>query len=284
LARISSRTRLAEAGRHAPKGDESYEASDLRILLIDSPDPEVRTNLRRFARLESRLHSDEQAASPQAKNRMSADSRFLTYQLYAVCPFCLVYRPVSAMRFDRNLRLASDLNNSREFSRLRLWTPGKSENAGIIRARSDPEWYPKNRHGSKLGDSSVGRTVLSAVGPGGGQECPPHPQAVTRFAPSLNRAEKQSFLHHAIEGRGAQTIGDISFIRGRVGRQRFKFVSRGLTGQRIRSSLHKPEPKRIEAMGGSTLVPEIGWVVVEDEVTMSCPAALRGLAWPDRRK
>ena len=44
------------------------------------------------------------------------------------------------------------------------------------------------RHGSNLGDSSVGRTFLSAAGPGGGQECPPYPQAVTRFAPSLNRA------------------------------------------------------------------------------------------------
>ncbi len=36
---VSSR-RGAEAGRHAPKGDESYEASDLRIVPVDSPDPE----------------------------------------------------------------------------------------------------------------------------------------------------------------------------------------------------------------------------------------------------
>ena len=55
--------RGAEAGRHAPKGDELYEARDLRIVPIDSPDPEVRTNLRRFARLESRFHSGEQAAA-----------------------------------------------------------------------------------------------------------------------------------------------------------------------------------------------------------------------------
>jgi hypothetical protein len=29
----------AEAGRHAPKGDEMYEARDLRIVLVDSPAP-----------------------------------------------------------------------------------------------------------------------------------------------------------------------------------------------------------------------------------------------------
>jgi len=45
------------------KGDEMYEARDLRIVPVDSPDPEVRTNLRRFARLESRFHSGEQAAA-----------------------------------------------------------------------------------------------------------------------------------------------------------------------------------------------------------------------------
>ena len=62
------------------KGDEMYEASDLRIVLIDSPDPEVRTNLRRFARLESRFHSGEQASAiVAAENRMRAQPRFLTY-------------------------------------------------------------------------------------------------------------------------------------------------------------------------------------------------------------
>jgi hypothetical protein len=45
------------------KGDELHEARDLRIVPADSPDPEVRTNLRRFARLESRSHSGEQAAA-----------------------------------------------------------------------------------------------------------------------------------------------------------------------------------------------------------------------------
>ncbi len=44
------------------KGDEMYEARDLRIVPVDSPDPEVRTNPTRFARLESRFHSNEQAA------------------------------------------------------------------------------------------------------------------------------------------------------------------------------------------------------------------------------
>ena len=48
----------------------------------------------------------------------------------------------------------------------------------------------KGGHGSKLGDSSVGRTVLSAAGPCGGQKCPPHQQAATRFAPSLNHSRK----------------------------------------------------------------------------------------------
>jgi hypothetical protein len=33
------------------KGDELYEARDLRIVLIDSPDPEVRSNPSRFTRL-----------------------------------------------------------------------------------------------------------------------------------------------------------------------------------------------------------------------------------------
>ncbi len=50
----------------------------------------------------------------------------------------------------------------------------------------------KKRHGSNLGDNSVERTVLSAAGPCGGPECPPHRQAVTRFAPSLNRAQKDA--------------------------------------------------------------------------------------------
>ncbi len=36
-----------------------------------------------------------------------------------------------------------DLNDFPEFSRVRLWTLGISENAGVIRAHSDPEWYPK---------------------------------------------------------------------------------------------------------------------------------------------
>jgi hypothetical protein len=45
------------------KGDEMDEASDLRVVPVDSTDPEVRTNFRRFARLESRFHSGEQAAA-----------------------------------------------------------------------------------------------------------------------------------------------------------------------------------------------------------------------------
>jgi hypothetical protein len=40
------------------------------------------------------------------------------------------------MEFDRNLRLTIDLNNFPKFSRVRLWTPGISENAGVIRARA----------------------------------------------------------------------------------------------------------------------------------------------------
>ena len=47
------------------------------------------------------------------------------------------------MVFDRNLRFTIDLNDFPEFSRVRLWTPGICENRGMIRARSDPEWYPK---------------------------------------------------------------------------------------------------------------------------------------------
>jgi hypothetical protein len=53
--------RGAEAGQHAPKGEEWYEASDLGILTVESPDAEVRTNVRTFARLESRFHAGEQA-------------------------------------------------------------------------------------------------------------------------------------------------------------------------------------------------------------------------------
>jgi hypothetical protein len=45
------------------KGDELYEARDLRIVPVESLDPEVRKNRRRFARLESRFHSGEQAAA-----------------------------------------------------------------------------------------------------------------------------------------------------------------------------------------------------------------------------
>ena len=74
---------------------------------------------------------------------MRADSRSLTYVLYAVCPFCQVYRPITAMEFDRNLRFTIDLDDFPEFSRVRLWTLGIWRNAGMIRARSDPEWYPK---------------------------------------------------------------------------------------------------------------------------------------------
>jgi len=45
------------------KCDEMDEASDLRVVPVDSTDPEVRTNFRRFARLGSRFHSGEQAAA-----------------------------------------------------------------------------------------------------------------------------------------------------------------------------------------------------------------------------
>ena len=45
------------------KGDEMYEARDLRIVPVDATDPEVRINFRRFARLESPFHSGEQAAA-----------------------------------------------------------------------------------------------------------------------------------------------------------------------------------------------------------------------------
>jgi hypothetical protein len=44
--------------------------------------------------------------------------------------------PFSAMEFDRNLRLTIDLNDFPEFSRVRLWTPGMRQNAGMIRARA----------------------------------------------------------------------------------------------------------------------------------------------------
>ena len=53
----------AEAGRQPSKYDEMYEARDLTIVPVDLTDPEVRTNFRRFARLESRFHSGEQAAA-----------------------------------------------------------------------------------------------------------------------------------------------------------------------------------------------------------------------------
>jgi hypothetical protein len=44
--------------------------------------------------------------------------------------------PFSTMEFDRNLRLIIDLNDFPEFSRVRLWTPGMRQNAGMIRARA----------------------------------------------------------------------------------------------------------------------------------------------------
>ena len=74
---------------------------------------------------------------------MRAQSPSIGCILYAVCPFCQVYRPITAMEFDRNLRFTIDLNDFPKFSRVRLWTLGISENAGMIRARSDSEWYPK---------------------------------------------------------------------------------------------------------------------------------------------
>jgi hypothetical protein len=49
---------------------------------------------------------------------------------------------VSLEPIDRNLKFTIDLNGVADFPRVRLWTPGISENSGIIRARSDPEWYP----------------------------------------------------------------------------------------------------------------------------------------------
>ena len=55
----------AEAGRQPSKYDEMYEARDLTIVPVDSTDPEVRANLRRFAQLESPFHSGEQAAASQ---------------------------------------------------------------------------------------------------------------------------------------------------------------------------------------------------------------------------
>ena len=45
--------RGAELAGMPSKGDELYEARDLRIVPVDSPDPEVRTNPRRFARIET---------------------------------------------------------------------------------------------------------------------------------------------------------------------------------------------------------------------------------------
>ncbi len=47
------------------------------------------------------------------------------------------------MEFGRNLRFTSNLTDFPEFSRVHLWTLGIRENAGMIRARSDPERYPK---------------------------------------------------------------------------------------------------------------------------------------------
>jgi hypothetical protein len=70
------------------------------------------------------------------KNRMRAESRSLNCILYAVCPFCQVYRPITAMEFGRNLRFTTDLNDFPEFSCVRLWTLGISQNAGMIRARA----------------------------------------------------------------------------------------------------------------------------------------------------
>jgi len=74
--------------------------------------------------------------SPWADNRMRAQSPFFDYVLYAVCPFYPVYRTLTAMEFDRNLRFNMDLKNFPEFSRLRLWTPGIRRNAGMLRARA----------------------------------------------------------------------------------------------------------------------------------------------------
>ena len=62
--------RGAKAVRHAPKGDEWYEARDLRIVPVDSHDPEVSKSLRRFARLERPFQSGEQSpATPVGRKQ-----------------------------------------------------------------------------------------------------------------------------------------------------------------------------------------------------------------------
>jgi hypothetical protein len=97
----------------------------LRIVPVNSTDPEVRTNLGRFARLESPFHSGEQAAaSPYAEYGLSVQPDPLAYVLYATCLFCQSSRPITAMEFGRNLRFTFDLNDSPEFPRVRLWTLG----------------------------------------------------------------------------------------------------------------------------------------------------------------
>ncbi len=47
------------------------------------------------------------------------------------------------MESDRNLRFTIELSDFPEFSRVRLWTLGIRDNAGMIRARFEAEWYPK---------------------------------------------------------------------------------------------------------------------------------------------
>ena len=118
------------------KGDELYEARDLRIVPVDSPDPEVRTNLRGSPGLKAVFILASGGGEPVGRKQNGTDSLFLTRLLYAVFPFCQIYRPITAMVFDRNLRFTIDLNDFPEFSRVRLWTPGISENAGMIRAHA----------------------------------------------------------------------------------------------------------------------------------------------------
>jgi len=43
------------------KGDEMHETRDLRIVPVDSTDPEVKADFRMFARLQRPFHSGEQA-------------------------------------------------------------------------------------------------------------------------------------------------------------------------------------------------------------------------------
>jgi hypothetical protein len=123
------------------KGDELYEARDLRIVPVDSPDPEVRIDPSRFARLESPFSFWQTDGSEPAGRKQNARKHSFPY------PYIIRRIPklsiLPSHSSDRNLRFTIELSDFPEFWRVRVWTLGIRENAGMIRARSDSEWYRK---------------------------------------------------------------------------------------------------------------------------------------------